>query len=107
MPQAKRHFKMIDGRGQEKGYYSASKPYLAAKKVVTQLARKKGSKKQSAGTKYKFSIVECTQGREKKVHNYVGHREKNPVEAQFGKGKNAEFINFEYVSKVKKVKSKK
>jgi hypothetical protein len=96
----KRHFHLVSPNGKTLGTFSGSKPYQAAKKAETSLAREKGT-----NGKQKIRLVESTQGSAKKEYNYVGHRVKNPAEASFGKGKNARTINFEYISKVKKDRS--
>jgi serine/threonine protein kinase len=67
---SKRHFTVVMD-GKEHGLYISSRPYSAAKKVVTKLCSANKSKK------VKFYIREITQGSKKKTYGlYIGYMDK-------------------------------
>jgi len=62
------------------GRYKGSSPYQAASKALTEIAGKMLENGEDPFTDFKFWLIETTYGSKKKVHQYIGHREKLPKE---------------------------
>lgn len=78
----KRTFKIKDKDGETYGHFTGKTPSQAASKAFNSIL-KNGSKKANS---LNFTIVESTQGSNKKEYTYHGKREKldKPVELQIG-----------------------
>lgn len=96
-----RHFKCVYN-GETFGRFSGNKPKQAANKALTSLVKTHNIKNEIL-----FSIVECTRGSKRKVHNYRGKRVKleTPMIVQVGKGDNQKQITYNFNNDLHKLKA--
>lgn len=105
-----RRFKILKKDGSTTGNFQGVKPSHAAKKAFGSICRYKTKNNKIIDKDLKFAIVECTNGRDKKIFRYVGNKikldenkmnRKTIVDHKTGKKTN---LKFKYIHKIHKDK---
>ena len=109
-----RYFKCVYNGEEATGRYCGKKPKQAANKALTYIIRTNGGADKCVGKQFKFEMVECTRGCNKKRTLYEGERVKLPkplvvkikggVDKKTGKKLEDKEISYKYQNKLHKVK---
>ena len=88
------------------GRYCGQKPKQAANKALTSIIRGNGGNDKCINKTFRFEMVECTRGANKKRSVYEGTRTElsNPLKVVIKSGDGNKTITYKYTNKLKKVK---
>lgn len=100
-----RYFK-CEYNGESFGRYCGLKPKQAANKALTSIIRGNGGNDQCIDKTFKFEMIECTRGGNKKRSVYEGVRTKlpTPLVVNIKSEAGAKTITYKFTNKLKKVK---